>query len=46
MSVSRLFTLVCVAMLVLILNVAASILYMVDYGHLIDPGHDGRYYDA
>ena len=28
----------------LVTNVAASILYMVVYGHLIDPGHEAKYY--
>ncbi|MEO7823282.1 MAG: hypothetical protein ABIS15_06730 [Gemmatimonadaceae bacterium] len=32
------------AVLVLVVNVGVSILYMVVYGHLIDPGHDEQYY--
>jgi hypothetical protein len=40
----RLAALVGVAILVLVLNVAISILYMVVYGHLIDPGRDPQYY--
>lgn len=44
MILSRLAWLVGVALLVLVLNVAVSILYMVVYGHLIDPGHDEQYY--
>jgi hypothetical protein len=30
--------------LVLVANVALSIVYMVIYGHLIDPGHEESYY--
>ena len=33
-----------VALLVLVVNVAVSILYMVVYGHLISPGHEEQYY--
>lgn len=44
MTLGRLAWLVGVALLVLILNVAVSILYMVVYGHLIDPGHEEQYY--
>src|SRR6185436_1534902 len=44
MTVGRLAWLVGVALLVLVVNVAVSILYMVVYGHLIDPGHEERYY--
>lgn len=42
----RLAGLVGVALLVLVVNVAVSILYMVVYGHLIDPGHEEQYYQA
>ncbi|MGH9948648.1 MAG: hypothetical protein ACRD6X_15835 [Pyrinomonadaceae bacterium] len=45
MTFVRLAWLVGVAVLVLVLNVAASILYMTVYGHLIDPGHEKQYYD-
>ena len=41
----RVARLVGVALLVLVVNVAVSILYMVVYGHLIDPGHEERYYN-
>jgi len=44
MTLSRLAWLVGVALLVLVVNVAISILYMVVYGHLIDPGHEEQYY--
>jgi len=44
MTVGRVALLVGVAVLVLVANVAASILYMVVYGHVIDPGHDPQYY--
>ena len=33
-----------VRFLVMVVNVAVSILYMVVYGHLIDPGHEEQYY--
>ena len=42
--VGRLASLAGVALLVLVLNVALSILYMVVYGYLIDPGHEEQYY--
>ena len=45
-SISRLAWLVGVAILVMVANIAISILYMVVYGHLIDPGHEKEYYDA
>ena len=44
MTLSRLLALIGVAWLVLISNVAVSVLYMVLYGHVIDPGHDPKYY--
>ena len=44
MTLGRAFALIGVAILVLVTNVAASILYMVVYGHLIDPGHEAKYY--
>jgi len=44
MMLGRLAWLVGVALLVLVVNVALSILYMVVYGHLIDPGHEEQYY--
>jgi len=34
-----------VAILVMVANVAVSILYMVLYSYLIDPGHDAQYYN-
>lgn len=45
MTLVRLASLVGVGMLVLILNIAASILYMVVYGYLINPGHPKQFYD-
>lgn len=45
MTLGRVALLVGVAVLVLVANVAASVLYMVVYGHLIDPGHEQKYYD-
>lgn len=44
MTLTRAFALIGVAILVLVTNIAASILYMVVYGHVIDPGHDAKYY--
>jgi len=44
MTLGRLAWLVGVAVLVLLVNVAVSILYMVVYGHWIDTGHDEQYY--
>ena len=46
LTFSRIAWLVGIAVLVLIANVAASVIYMVIYGHLIDPGHEKEYYDA
>ncbi len=44
MKINRLAWLVGVAVLVLIANVAVSVLYMLVYGHLINPGHDEQFY--
>jgi hypothetical protein len=44
MTLNRMAWLVGVALLVMVLNVAVSVLYMVVYGHLIDPGHEEQYY--
>jgi len=41
---SHLALLVGVSLTVIVANVACSVLYMVVYGHLIDPGHDNKYY--
>ena len=45
MTSARVALLVGVAVLVLVANVAASIGYMVVYGHVIDPGHEAKYYE-
>lgn len=45
-NLSRIAWLVGIALLVMIANVAASVLYMVVYSYLIDPGHEKEYYDA
>jgi hypothetical protein len=45
MNVARVALLVGVAVLVLVANVVASILYMVVYSYVIDPGHDPQYYN-
>jgi hypothetical protein len=44
MTLGRLTVLVGIALLVLVANVAISIVYMVVYGHVIDPGHERVYY--
>ena len=45
MTFGRIAGLVGVALLTMIANVAASVLYMVIYGHVIDPGHEPQYYN-
>jgi hypothetical protein len=45
MNLSRIAWLVGVALLVMIANVLASVLYMVIYSYLIDPGHEEQYYN-
>ena len=45
MTVGRVALLVGVALLVLVANVAASVLYMVIYGYVIAPGHEPEYYN-
>ncbi len=45
-NLSRMAWLVAIAVLVPVVGVAVSVLYMVVYGHLIDPGHERPYYDA
>jgi hypothetical protein len=44
MALGRVAVLVGIALLVLVANVTMSILYMVVYGHVIDPGHEKAYY--
>ena len=44
MTFLRLASLIGVGLLVMILNVAMSFLYMVVYGHLINPGHPEGFY--
>jgi hypothetical protein len=44
MTLSLVAVLVGIALLVLVANVAVSVLYMVVYGHVIDPGHEKAYY--
>lgn len=44
MTFGRLARIVGVALLVLVVNVAVSILYMVVFSYLIDPGHEEQYY--
>lgn len=45
MTLGRAAGLVGVALLVLVANVAGSILYMVVYSYVIDPGHEPKYYN-
>jgi hypothetical protein len=45
MNLSRIAWLVGVALLVMVANVVVSILYMVVYSYLIDPGHEKPYYN-
>ncbi|MBI1765658.1 MAG: hypothetical protein HYR56_30005 [Acidobacteria bacterium] len=43
----RRFAWICgVTLLVMALNVGGTILYMVVYSYLINPGHDGQFYQA
>jgi hypothetical protein len=41
---TRVAALVGVAVVVMVLNVVASVLYMVVYGHVINPGHPEEFY--
>ena len=45
-SFSRIAWLVGIALLVMVANIVASVLYMVVYSYLINPGHEKEYYDA
>lgn len=45
MTLVRVASLCGVGLLVLVVNVVMSILYMVVYGYLINPGHPKEYYD-
>lgn len=44
-NLSRIAWLAGIAILVLVVNIALSVLYMVVYSHLIDTGHEKQYYD-
>ena len=46
MTTGRLAALVGCGLGVMVANVAVTVLYMVVYGHVIDPGHEKAYYDA
>ena len=46
MTLGRVAALAGLALAVMAVNVAVSILYMVVYSHVIDPGHDKAYYEA
>ncbi len=45
MTLGRVMVLVGIALGVMVANVACSILYMVVYGHVINPGHEKAYYE-
>jgi ABC-type transport system involved in cytochrome c biogenesis permease subunit len=45
MTMNRVAMLVGVALLVMVANVACSVLYMVVYGHVVNPGHEKAYYE-
>lgn len=45
MTLIRLGSLIGVGLLVMLLNIAGSVLYMVVYGYLINPGHPKEFYD-
>ena len=46
MTPGRIATLVGIALAVMVINIAIAVLYMVVYGHVINPGHEKGYYDA
>lgn len=46
MTLSRAGILTLIALGVMAANVAFTFLYMVLYGHVIDPGHEQAYYEA
>ena len=46
MTIGRLAALVGCALGVMVANVAVTILYMVVYSYVIDPGHEKAYYEA
>jgi hypothetical protein len=46
MTFGRVAALAGLALGVMVVNVAISILYMVVYSYVIDPGHDKAYYEA
>ena len=45
LNLRRIAWLIGVALLVMVANIVVSILYMVVYSYLIDPGHAQQYYD-
>ncbi|MFO0972949.1 MAG: hypothetical protein U1A27_05870 [Phycisphaerae bacterium] len=45
MTLVRVAALIGVSLLVTVVNVGMSVLYMVVYGHLINPGHPREFYD-
>ena len=46
MTLGRVAALAGLALGVMAINIAITILYMVVYGHVIDPGHEQAYYEA
>ncbi len=43
-SASRIAWLFAAAIAAMFFNIVMSVLYMVAYGHVIDPGHEPQYY--
>jgi len=44
MNINRLAWIIGAAIFISVVNVALSVVYMVVYGHLINPGHDEQFY--
>ena len=44
MSAGRLAWIIAAAIFILIVNIGLSVVYMLIYGHLINPGHDEQFY--
>ena len=44
MTLGRLAWIIVAAIFILVVNVCFSIVYMIFYGHLINPGHDEQFY--
>lgn len=44
MNIGRLAWIIAAAMFILVVNVGLSVLYMIFYGYVINPGHDEQFY--